>query len=68
MSTFKDSKDDVLNPTQDFKNGFVKLSGYTTTEITALDPAAIDYYLVLDTTLGKLKYWNGTAFETITTS
>lgn len=68
MTAFKNSKADELNPTQDFKGGFVNLPFYTQVEIDALTPAANEYPLVFNTTTTKLNFWNGTAWANVTSA
>lgn len=69
MTTFANSKDDVLNPVLDATTVNVSVAlvppNYTT---AALPASPTESTIVYDTTANKLKFWNGSAYETITSA
>lgn len=62
------SKSDELNPTQDFKSGFIILAHYSTTQINAMTPGATEYRMVFDNTVNKVKFFDGTGWQAITST
>jgi hypothetical protein len=65
MTTFKRSKEDELNPTQDFDGGFINVPDYTTLEMTGLIRPSDTFSLVINTDTGILNFWDGTVFRQI---
>ncbi len=67
MTTFSDSKSDVLKPTQQFVSGLVNLPPYTTTERDALT-TMISGSTVYNSTTNKINFYNGSGWEAVTSA
>ncbi len=68
MAKFSNSKKDFLNPKLDIVDAQVTMipPRYTTTARDALSPVAGD--MVYNTTTNKLNFYNGSAWEVVTSA
>lgn len=68
MTTLSKSKSDELKVTQNFEGGYINLPAYTTAQRDAYTPASGEFPLIVNSTTSKLNFWNGSAWEAITSA